>query len=77
MDRYVAETWVLSLRTDNTLGQRTTGVCEGWHASLKTWVESFLPRMHQRRMDATVHILLTKIEEEMHTRDLRLMQGDS
>jgi hypothetical protein len=28
-------------------------------------------RMHQRRMDATVHILLRKIEEEMQARDLR------
>lgn len=70
-----AETWVLSLRTDNTLGQRTTGVCEGWHTSLKGWVAAFLPRMHQRRMDATVHMLLNKVEEEMQARDLRCLQG--
>jgi hypothetical protein len=67
--------WVLSLRVDNTLGQTTTGVCEGWHASLKGWVESFLPRMHQRRLDATVHLLLTTVQEEMQMRDLRLLQG--
>jgi hypothetical protein len=68
--------WVLSLRVDNTLGQTTTGVSEGWHASLNGWEESFLPRMHQRRMDATVRWLLTTVQEEMQMRDLRLLQGN-
>jgi hypothetical protein len=68
--------WVLSLRVDNTLGQKTTGVCEGWHASLKGWVESILPHMHQRRLDATVHLLLTTVQEVMQMRGLRLLQGN-
>ena len=71
---WTAEKWVLVLRRDvNVLNARTTGVNEGYHRFFKDKLKLRFPRLHSRRLDATVYFLFDVMSEWY---SMRVLQED-
>ena len=63
---------MLVLRRDvNVLLARTTGVNEGYHGFFMDKLRLRFPRLHQRRLDGTIHSLFEVIAEWYEMRIMR------
>ena len=67
---------MLVLRRDvNVLSARTTGVNEGYHRFFKDKLKLRFPRLHSRRLDATVYFLFDVMSEWYSMRNLQAETG--